>query len=350
MIVQRQEGWQSLSVTRSASIIEAARVLQSTGSRIVLVVEESGPRLVGVITDGDIRRGLLEGIATDQACSLITNERPQTVVETCSPLEVKRMMTELDLRALPVTDQNRQISGIWLDVAAQEKLNNPVVIMAGGKGTRLRPMTSFTPKPLVYVAGRPMLHHILDGLASGGFHRVFISINYLGEQIEDSVGDGSSWGLSVSYLREQAPLGTAGALGLLSDVPESSIVVMNGDVVTSANLQELVVSHESVNADLSVGMRVHDIEHPFGVLDVDGSRVLGIREKPVWREFVSAGVYVISPRVLSLVHENERLDMPELVSKVIAEDWSVEGFPLHESWLDVGTPVDYDRAQQMVGD
>jgi dTDP-glucose pyrophosphorylase len=350
MIVQRQEGWHSLSVKRSASIIEAAKVLQDTGLRIVLVVDESGSHLEGVITDGDIRRGLLEGIATDEACSLITNERPQTVDEKCAPSEVKRIMTELDLTALPITGQNRKVSGIWLDVVAREKLKNPVVIMAGGKGTRLRPITSSTPKPLVSIAGRPMLHHILDGLASEGFLRVFISVNYLGEQIEESVGDGSSWGLAVSYLREPTPLGTAGSLGLLPEIPESPLLVMNADLVTSANLRELVVSHEGMNSDLSVGMRVHDIEHPFGVLDVEGRRVLGIREKPVWREFVSAGVYVISPRVLELVEQKEHLDMPELVAKAIAEGLSVEGFPLHESWLDVGTPSDYARAQHMVGD
>jgi len=220
--------------------------------------------------------------------------------------------------------------------------------MAGGKGVRLRPITSAIPKPLVSLAGKPMLHHLLESLHGEGFENVAISVNYLGEQIEDSVGDGSLWGLAVTYLREDAPLGTAGALGILNPVPELPVLVVNADVVTGARFRDLIDQHGNASAAITVGMRVHDIEHPFGVLELDGSGVTGIREKPVWREFVSAGVYVLSPEVLSLIPAGQYVDMPDLVTLAIDRGLRVEGFPLHESWLDVGTPDDFLTAQKWV--
>ena len=220
--------------------------------------------------------------------------------------------------------------------------------MAGGKGVRLRPMTTSVPKPLVSLGDKPMLHRLLENLSAEGFREVAISINYLGEQIEKSVGDGSSWGLSVTYLREKVALGTAGSLGLLDPRPTDPVLVVNADVLTGARWGDLLAQHTRHGAAISVGMRVHDIEHPFGVLDLDGSTVTGIREKPIWREFVSAGVYAISPEVFTLISRDEYLDMPDLVSLALTQDLLVEGFPLHEPWLDVGTPEDFRAAQDWV--
>jgi dTDP-glucose pyrophosphorylase/predicted transcriptional regulator len=346
----RKDSWDDITVLSSSAILDAAQRLQDTGDRIAIVLDEVNHEFMGIITDADIRRGMLRGYSSEQACSLITNTSPQTVTPEVPFSEVRAVMEAKSLTALPILDDNRQIRGVWTSHIGNEERKNLVVIMAGGKGTRLRPMTINTPKPLVSVGDKPMLHHLLQSLANSGFHNITISINYLGEQIQKSVGDGSSWGLSVVYLEEPAPLGTAGALGLLSKVPADPILVLNADVVTRANLGELISNHELVSADLSVGMRLHDIEHPFGVLDIEGSRIVGIREKPVWREFVSAGVYVMSPTILGLIEMNRHLDMPELITKAIAKGLSVEGFPLHESWLDVGTPSDYARAQHMVGD
>lgn len=195
-----------------------------------------------------------------------------------------------------------------------------------------------------------MLHRLLESLRSEGFEKVALSVNYLGEQIEDSVRDGSSWELSVTYLREDFPLGTAGALGLLEAIPESPVLVINADVVTNARFQNLLKQHLKEEAAITIGMRVHDIEHPFGVLELEGSRVTGMKEKPVWREFVSAGVYVISPEVFALIQAGHYLDMPDLVTLAIGKGLPVEGFPLHEAWLDVGTPEDFRRAQGLVKD
>jgi NDP-sugar pyrophosphorylase family protein len=209
-------------------------------------------------------------------------------------------------------------------------------------------MTSSIPKPLVALGDKPMLHRLLESLYAEGFREVSISINYMGEQIEESIGDGSSWGLSVTYLREKVALGTAGALGLLKPFPEDPVLVINADVLTGARLRDLLEQHTRHGAAISVGMRVHDIEHPFGVLDLDGGTVTGLREKPIWREFVSAGVYALSPEVFALISGNEYLDMPDLVSVALSQDLQVEGFPLHEPWLDVGTPEALRTAQDWV--
>ena len=347
MAMRRLSEWRHVCISPSASILEAARMLQETSTRIVLVIDENS-KLLGIVTDGDIRRGLLEGVSAEESCTTVLNTSPRTIGPEGRVEELFRLTSGGDANAIPIVSHDGTAHGIWVSHLGHQKLDNTVVIMAGGKGMRLRPITSAIPKPLVSLAGKPMLHHLLESLHGEGFENVAISVNYLGEQIEESVGDGSPWGLAVTYLREDAPLGTAGALGILNPVPELPVLVVNADVVTGARFRDFIDQHGNASAAITVGMRVHDLEHPFGVLELDGSGVTGIREKPVWREFVSAGVYVLSPEVFSLIPPGKYLDMPELVTLAIDRELRVEGFPLHESWLDVGTPDDFRRAQDWV--
>lgn len=339
--------WGHLRVTPSSSILEVARILQETSTRIVLVVD-SDDKLLGIVTDGDIRRGLLAGVSSDESCEKVLNVSPRVIGPEGSLDEALRLTSDGEAGAIPIVSQDRVVHGVWASKVSEQRLNNRVIIMAGGKGVRLRPMTSSVPKPLVSLGDKPMLHRLLENLSAEGFRDVSVSINYLGEQIEESVGDGSSWGLTVTYLREKLALGTAGSLGLLEPGPTDPVLVINADVLTGARLGDLLEQHTQRGAAISVGMRVHDIEHPFGVLDLDGSTVTGIREKPIWREFVSAGVYAISPEVFRLISGDEYLDMPDLVSLALSRDLQVEGFPLHEPWLDVGTPEDFRIAQDWV--
>lgn len=349
MTMRRMEEWSHLCVSPSSSILDVAKILQATSARIVLVVEEEN-KLFGIVTDGDIRRGLLAGVSAEEACSRVLNASPQTITPEGQLDDVLRLASGSDVDSIPIVSDGGLIRGLWISHTGQERLLNTVVIMAGGKGMRLRPMTTSIPKPLVSLRDKPMLHRLLESLRSEGFEKVALSVNYLGEQIEDSVRDGSSWELSVTYLREDFPLGTAGALGLLEAIPESPVLVINADVVTNARFQNLLKQHLKEEAAITIGMRVHDIEHPFGVLELEGSRVTGMKEKPVWREFVSAGVYVISPEVFALIQAGHYLDMPDLVTLAIGKGLPVEGFPLHEAWLDVGTPEDFRRAQGLVKD
>jgi dTDP-glucose pyrophosphorylase len=347
MTMRKLLEWRNLCVSPSSSILEVARILQETSTRIVLVVD-SDDKLLGIVTDGDIRRGLLAGVSSDESCETVLNSSPRVIGPEGQLDEALRLASGGEAGAIPIVSEDRVLHGVWVTHLSQQGLNNRVIIMAGGKGVRLRPMTSSVPKPLVSLGDKPMLHRLLESLYAEGFREVAISINYLGEQIEESVGDGSSWGLSVTYLREKVALGTAGALGLLEPRPAAPVLVINADVLTGARLGDLLEQHTRHGAAISVGMRVHDIEHPFGVLDLDGSTVTGIREKPIWREFVSAGVYALSPEVFTLISGDEYLDMPDLVSLALSRDLQVEGFPLHEPWLDVGTPEDFRTAQDWV--
>jgi len=347
MTMRKHLEWRQLCVSPSSSILEVARILQEASTRIVLVVD-SDDKLLGIVTDGDIRRGLLAGVSSDQTCEKVLNSSPRVIGPEGQLDEALHLTSGGEAGAIPIVSKDRVLRGVWVSHLAQERRNNRVIIMAGGKGVRLRPMTSSVPKPLVSLGDKPMLHRLLESLYTEGFREVAISINYLGEQIEESVGDGSPWGLSVTYLREKVALGTAGALGLLEPRPTVPVLVINADVLTGARLGDLLEQHTRHGAAISVGMRVHDIEHPFGVLDLDGGTVTGIREKPIWREFVSAGVYALSPEVFTLISGDEYLDMPDLVSLALSQDLQVEGFPLHEPWLDVGTPEDFRTAQDWV--
>ena len=349
MTMRKMSEWNHLCVSSSASILDAAGILQDTSTRIVLIVDENSI-LKGIVTDGDIRRGLLAGISVEEPCERIMNSSPLTV-SSLSPLEeIVRISDEVEADAFPIVSDTGQLQGVWVSHSRTPRLRNPVVIMAGGRGVRLRPMTSSIPKPLVAVGDKPMLHRLLDRMRVEGFENIAISINYLGEQIERSVGDGSQWGLTVDYLREDKPLGTAGALSLLHPHPKSPVLVINADVVTEARYRDLINQHDKGTAAITVGMRVHDIEHPFGVLDLEGSTITGIREKPVWREFVSAGVYVLAPEVFDLIPVGKYLDMPDLITIALERGLDVQGFPFHESWLDVGTPDDVLRAQERMHD
>ena len=347
MTMTKHLEWGHLRVSRSSSILQVARILQETSSRIVLVVDNDD-KLIGIVTDGDIRRGLLAGVSADESCEKVLNFSPRVIGPEGRLDEALRLTSGGEAGAIPIVSQDRVVHGVWVSHMSERKLKNRVIIMAGGKGVRLRPMTSSVPKPLVSLGDKPMLHRLLENLSAEGFREVSISINYLGEQIEESVGDGSSWGLTVTYLREKLALGTAGSLGLLEPGPTDPVLVINADVLTGARFGDLLKQHTRLGAAISVGMRIHDIEHPFGVLDLDGSKVMGIREKPIWREFVSAGVYALSPEVFRLISGDQHLDMPDLVSLALSQDLQVEGFPLHEPWLDVGTPEDFRAAQDWV--
>lgn len=347
MTTKKLLDWRHLCVSPSSSILEAARILQETATRIVLVADRD-KKLLGIVTDGDIRRGLLAGVSTDEPCEKVLNSSPRVIGPEGQLDEALRLTSDGEAGAIPIVSEDRVLQGVWVTHLSQQRLNNRVVIMAGGKGVRLRPMTSTVPKPLVSLGDKPMLHRLLESLYAEGFREVAISINYLGEQIEESVGDGSAWGLSVIYLREKVALGTAGSLGLLEPRPTKPVLVVNADVLTGARFGDLLEHHSRREAAITVGMRVHDIEHPFGVLGLDGSTVVGIKEKPIWREFVSAGVYALSPEVFSLISADDHLDMPDLVTLALSRDLQVEGFPLHEPWLDVGTLEDFHIAQDWV--
>ena len=219
--------------------------------------------------------------------------------------------------------------------------------MAGGLGTRLRPLTEKLPKPMLKVGDRPVMEHVLEQLQKVGISRVSITTHYKPEAIVDHFGDGRRFGVEIDYVNEEEPLGTAGALGLLKP-PKGPVLVINGDVMTQVNFRSMLSYHSDNHADMTVGVRRFELQVPYGVIDMVGPDVSGLDEKPTYRFFINAGVYLIEPTVFSLIKSGERLDATELIEKLLSAGKKVVGFPIHEYWLDIGRPDDYARANEDV--
>ena len=249
---------------------------------------------------------------------------------------------------LPIVDGERRVQDLILDnlLAHEERVENWVVLMAGGLGSRLNPMTKTTPKPLLKVGEKPLLETIVEKFTHQGFRRFFISVNYKGEMVKRHFGDGSRWNADIRYLEEDERLGTAGALGLLPNAPTLPVIVMNGDVLTNVNFRSLLEFHEEQDARATMAVREYDFQVPFGVVDLEGARVLNIEEKPVHRFFVNAGIYVIESEVLESVPPNVHLDMPDLFRRLLGDGMKTAAFPIREYWLDIGHLDDLEQANR----
>jgi len=338
--------WRQILVTPEATLSEALRVLDGGGLRLVMVVD-SFDRLLGILTDGDVRRALLNRIGLEAPVCTVMNPRPRTALVGL-PKEVLRTLMETNsLLHIPLVDAGGVLQGleIYHHLLATPRRDTPVFLMAGGFGTRLRPLTDDCPKPLLNVGGKPILESILESFIAAGFCRFFISVHYLAERIKQHFGDGDRWGVSVRYVEEETPLGTGGALGLLPDLGEKPVLVMNGDVLTQLDPVALLDFHQSQQAAMTLCVREYDMQVPFGVVEGVDMHVTSIVEKPVHRFFVNAGVYVVSPEVLARTRPPCRMDMPDLVQSLLASGRKVAMFPIHEYWLDIGRPADFTRAQ-----
>jgi dTDP-glucose pyrophosphorylase len=326
---------------------EAIRNLDESALQIVLVVTEEDV-LVGALTDGDIRRGLLRGI--DLACtieSLMTRE-PLVVPQGMPRHAVLQLMQTNRIHQLPVVDQRRRVTGLhlWDEVSSPAQRPNLMVIMAGGLGTRLRPHTEDCPKPLLPVAGKPMLEHIIERARAEGFTRFVLTINYLGQMIEEHFGDGSRLGVQIEYVREKSALGTAGAIALLTPRPGQAFVVSNGDVLTDIRYGELLEFHCRNEAAATMAVRVYAWQHPFGVVRTSGVDIVGFDEKPVTRTHINAGIYVLQPACVDELPVGEPCDMPTLFGRLKEKGGRTIAYPMHEPWLDVGRQDDLERAYQ----
>ncbi len=333
-----------LVISPSASVRDALAQIDRGGRQLALVVTEG--TLTGVVSDGDIRRGLLRGVGLDDPVSAVLNEHPATVPPTADQGDVDRLKAERGVRYIPVVDA----SGILLDIIGPDErvaveLSTPVVLMAGGRGQRLYPLTKDVPKPMVPVGGMPMIEVILRRLHAQGFRRVHVSVNYLGHVIEEFLGDGSSLGLQIDYLHETSPLGTAGALAQLDGRIDEPFVVMNSDLLTDVDLRRMLAFHRRVAGGATVGVREYTFEIPFGVVRIEGELVQSLAEKPQHRELVSAGIYVLDPLSLTLLERDRYCDMPTLLGQIIEAGRSVGAFTIHEDWIDIGRVEDLERAR-----
>ena len=338
--------WEKMLVAPGTSIRETIRIMEQGSLKIALVVNEER-RLLGTVVDGDVRRGILKGCLLDGAVREVMTSSPTVASPKDGRDTILSLMRQKQVRQVPVVDEHGVLVGLEvLDVlSALPKWDNPVVLMAGGLGTRLSPLTVDLPKPLLKIGNKPILEKILDNFVVQGFNRFFISVNYKSDLIEAHFGDGSQWGVTIEYLREEKKLGTAGALGLLPPQKESPVLVMNGDVLTKVDFKQLLDFHQEHKAVATMCVREYDFQVPYGVVKLDQHRIASIEEKPVQRVFVNAGMYVLEPEVLGLVPCGSYFDMPSLFQKLVDQQKETAVFPVREYWIDIGRHDDFVRAQ-----
>lgn len=333
----------------TATIQEAISNLDQVAIKIVLVVDAAG-KLEGTISDGDIRRGLLRGLQMSSPIATVVHINPFVVPPDMARETVMQLMVANKIQQIPVVDDQRHVVGLhlWDQITTPQARPNMMVIMAGGKGTRLRPHTEHCPKPMLPVVDRPMLEHIIDRAMLQGFNHFMLAIHYLGHMVEDYFGDGSKMNARIEYIREETPLGTAGALGLLTRLPDAPFVVTNGDVLTDINYADLLDFHIRQQAAATMAVRTHEWQHPFGVVQTKGLDIVGFEEKPVASTHINAGVYALSPVALNELNVNEHCDMPTLFERLQVRRQRTVAYPMHEPWLDVGRVEDFKRAQDEV--
>ncbi len=336
-----KHNWKNSILPIESSIEDVIQTLNEVALKIVLITDESG-QLKGTISDGDVRRGLLNGLNLKSPILSIVQSKPFVLPSGMSRAEVLRVMAEKKVQQIPIVDKSNCVIGLylWDAVSSTDKRSNTMVIMAGGRGTRLLPHTENCPKPMLLVRGKPMLEHIICQAKLDGISHFIISLNYLGHMIEDYFGDGQSFGVSIDYVREQSALGTAGALSLISDLPMQPILVTNGDVMTDISYGDLLDFHLYHAASATMAIREYELQNPFGVVRVDGMNIVGFEEKPIIRSHINAGIYVLDPVVMRFLNRGELCDMPTLFERIRADLMKTIAYPIHEKWIDVGRPSD----------
>lgn len=346
---------EALLVPPDATVREAMACIDRNQAGIALVVDEDR-KLLGTITDGDVRRAILASFdLAVRVGGLLEEQRrqgrpsPVTAPQGTAAVELLDLMERQGVRQVPLLDESQNVVGLALldELVKSDALGLRAVVMAGGFGRRLGELTAETPKPMLPVGEMPLLERIVGQLRDAGIHHVNLTTHYRAEAISDHFGDGERFGVSINYVDEAEPLGTAGGIGMLEDSDEP-LLVMNGDLLTKIDIRAFVAFHDDHRADATVAVLPYELEIPFGVLQLDGVQVTEIAEKPLLRRFVNAGVYLVSPDVRRSVPRGERCEMTDLIEQLIRAGRSVVAFPLHEYWLDIGEVEAYEQAQRDV--
>jgi dTDP-glucose pyrophosphorylase len=338
--------WQESIIGASDSLRVAASALNSASHKLILVTSPDG-KLLGTVSDGDLRRAILKGLVLDDPVTVIMNSTYISGREGMPAWELRALMKQNEIDELPIIDGEGHVVNLVSIRQEDPKFKGTFVIMAGGRGVRLMPLTEATPKPMLLVGSKPILEHILISAISQGFSEFVISVNYLSEIIEAHFGDGSKWGISIRYLREDKPLGTAGALSLLPEETPGPILVANGDLITNLDFRSMLQNHLETKSDISIAVRRFELRNPYGVIATNGNYVSSIEEKPTYVSQVNTGIYVLESKTLKTLKPNEFCNMTDVVQNFLDNGKPVAAFPVHESWRDIGTPGDYLSANEM---
>lgn len=339
--------WRKALVNSNVTLEQAIKVLDKGALRIALIVAE-GDKLLGTLTDGDVRRALLKHLPLNTPVTEVMNIKPKTAELNWTESRLLAVLEQYELLQIPLVDREGRVVGLanLQDILNRHRHDNPVFLMAGGFGTRLRPLTNNCPKPMLKIGDKPILEQILLNFVEAGFHRFYISTHYMPEVIRDYFGNGDKWGVSIQYVHEDEPLGTGGALGLLPhDEIDQPMFMMNGDLLTSLNLHSFLEFHERQNGVATMCVREYEHQVPYGVITSEGSQIKSMVEKPVHRFFVNAGIYLLDPELVKSIVPGTRIDMPTVLEKEIADGNAVNMFPIHEYWLDIGRIDDFKKAQ-----
>lgn len=324
-------------VKEDATIVEVMRVIENGSAQIALVVKDN--KLLGTISDGDIRRNILKNGSLETIAKDLMRKNFKYIIEGENKFNALRKIKKEKINQIPVIDKKNNLIDLILinDLSEFNKKDNTIVIMAGGKGLRLRPFTENCPKPMLKINDKPILEIILEQCIEQGFRKFNISVNYLKSQIIDYFNDGKDWEVSIDYLEEEVPLGTAGSLSLLPQ-QEHPFIVINGDLLTKLNLNRILEFHNENNGDTTLGVRNYSEKFPFGIINVDGIKLESFQEKPTFNHLVNAGLYVINPSILKLIKKGIYKDMPDLIMDAKDQGYCINVCPIHEFWLDIGKP------------
>jgi len=336
---------ENIIVNESTSVLEVLQIIDKSSKQIAIVVD-GNKKLLGTISDGDIRRALLNNVSLNESVKNIYFKTPTIASINNSKEEIINICKTKKLHQIPIIDDKGDLIGLEVldELISKENKTNKVVLMVGGLGTRLRPLTENTPKPMLKVGNKPILQTIVEKFAEYGYVNIVMCVNYKSQIIEEYFGDGSNFGVNIEYILEEQRMGTAGALSLLSEKPMEPFFVMNGDLLTNVNFEYLHDFHISNNSMGTMCVRKYDFQVPYGVVNLENSKILSIEEKPTHKFFVSAGIYMLSPDVLKYIPKNEFYDMPTLFEKLISEKQNTISFPLREYWLDIGRIEEFEKA------
>ena len=329
-------------------IRKAISTIERGGLRIALIVNNEN-KLVGTICDGDIRRALLKGLTLDSSISSIIQTNYHKANSEVSKKEISKIMKDNSISQIPIVSKENELIGLeisqdLLPNTSKLIIPNYALLMAGGRGSRLKPITNDCPKPLLPINGKPILEIILEQCINSGIRNFYISVHYLAEKIINYFGDGSKWNVNIEYLRENIPLGTAGALKLLPTNLKNPVIVINGDVLTKTNFREILKYHSDNNADITICAREHKLSSPYGVIEVQGIKFKSMIEKPSFSQLVNAGIYAVNSNVIKMIKPNQYLDMPDLIYLNQKNMKNIIVYPVHEYWIDIGKPESLNKA------
>ena len=338
---------EKLLVYKGYTIRQVLEVLDAGAKGIVLFVDQDR-KLIGTITDGDIRRAILKGIALDQDIEGVAHRRPIAASTTMTREELKDLFIKEAIRDLPIVDKDNVIIDLLSinDILLPQGKDNIVIIMAGGLGTRLMDLTKEIPKPMLKVGQDPMLQHIINHFKQYGYNKILISVNYKSEIIENYFQDGYAYGVKIEYLKEYKRLGTAGGIKIAKGYLDKPFFVINADIFTNVNIENMMNFHLENKFDFTVGTRKYTMQVPYGVIETEGNRIQNLVEKPTLEHLINAGIYCINPGVVDLIPDNEYFEITDLINLCIKNNRKVGSCEINGYWMDIGKIEDYRKINE----